>query len=192
MNIRHLLISATLVVAFLLGGLFAVARPTEASNQWSNWHWRRTGDRLYLRVQDTTSSTLYPRIVAEAVANWNYPSHPLVLYLRPYCITIFGWTLCFHSIHAESGYYGSTGWRGLATLNGTDGDHITHAKTQLNNSYIASDPDTDKLHVACQEIGHDLGLDHRVSSDSCMVSGGSGAYPDSHDYSVLGSITHQH
>lgn len=62
-----------------------------------------------------------------------------------------------------SDLYGYRGWLGVATI-WANGDHITQATTKLNDSYYTSasynTPGWRDL-VACQEIGHDFGLDHQ-------------------------------
>ena len=57
-------------------------------------------------------------------------------------------------------YYGYTGWAGL----GQYCWHCDHLHSRLNHTYINGG---DRA-IACQEIGHNIGLDHAPSGD-CMA-----------------------
>ena len=107
--------------------------------------------------------------------------------------------------------YGQRGWLGIASISITGGTHITSGTTKLNDSYF----DTAQYNtaawrslVACQEIGHDFGLDHQDTNfnnanlGTCMdytnaPSGGtlngfnygpSNEHPNTHDYDELVTI----
>ena len=59
--------------------------------------------------------------------------------------------------------YGRRGWLGIASIWLTNG-HISQATTKLNDSYHDHAPYNQaawRSLVACQEIGHDWGLDHQ-------------------------------
>ena len=66
--------------------------------------------------------------------------------------------------------YGFNGWLGLATIY-INGCVITKASSKINDTYMqsASYSQTNIDHVACQEVGHTLGLDHnRNATNTCM------------------------
>jgi hypothetical protein len=103
--------------------------------------------------------------------------------------------------------YGQRGWLGIATI-WLSNNHISQAVTQLNDTYFNMaryNTAAWRALVACQEIGHDWGLDHQdetfdnVNLGTCMdytnaPSGGvyngfnygpSNEHPNKHDYDEL-------
>ncbi len=63
----------------------------------------------------------------------------------------------------------SSGWLGRATVGVGDEGHIRDPLVEMNAIKLASYSDIASAHVACQELGHALGLDHqRMVTDSCM------------------------
>lgn len=64
------------------------------------------------------------------------------------------------------GYYGNTGWAGLAHASA----HAPDGYAEFNLTYVAGGTAAYKTKVACHELGHLLGLWHE-SGTSCMVSG---------------------
>lgn len=65
--------------------------------------------------------------------------------------------------------------------------HIQKARVRVENGSF-------KRPLLCQEIGHTLGLDHRVATKSCMHqnAAAASASPDRHDYEQLKRQTHAH
>lgn len=77
----------------------------------------------------------------------------------------------FGGMRVYSGSYGSTSWLGIAEIRSVNGCQIRDGRVRLNRSWLDSGSytNTNRRHVACQEIGHLLGLDHdRASTTSCM------------------------
>ncbi len=72
------------------------------------------------------------------------------------------------NIHVYDGYYGYTGWSGLAQLNWDGNNHMTWSDAKTNYSYGNSA--WFNRGVFCQEIGHALGLDHS-NDGGCMGLG---------------------
>ena len=73
--------------------------------------------------------------------------------------------------------YGQNGWLGIAGISIDSAGHILLGYTKLNDTYFAWDfynTPAWKQSVVCQELGHNLGLDHQdvdfnnLSLDSCM------------------------
>ena len=60
--------------------------------------------------------------------------------------------------------YGFNGWLGIAGISIDAAGHIVTGYTKLNDSYFSTStynlPDW-KQSVACQELGHNIGLDHQ-------------------------------
>jgi hypothetical protein len=94
--------------------------------------------------------------------------------------------------NAYNGYYGSTGWLGIAEIQRYSGCTVLQGRSRLNQSYLdnGSYSRTNKKHVACQEIGHLFGLQHnRGSSTTCMNDTILTApQPNSHDRDLINSI----
>lgn len=91
------------------------------------------------------------------------------------------------------GAYGINGWLGLATISNINNCVIGSGRAQLNDSYLRSSSysQTNIDHVACQEVGHNFGLNHnRSASDTCMNDTilTAGNRINSHDFSQLSSI----
>lgn len=74
-------------------------------------------------------------------------------------------------MHLMDGDYGRTGWSGLASQS----FHDNHGHVQYNLFYLRAASDKFTRGVACQEMGHILGLDH--GGHDCMVAGYQGKYP---------------
>lgn len=183
-----------LVLAAVLAG---VAAPVVASHSWSNYHWKRTTDKLAVPTGDNVSPT-WDAYLVTAVADWNRSDvilSPLVAGSSnpKRCGAVAG------TIQVCNSRYGRTGWLGIASIWLSEG-HISQGTTKLNDTYF----DTAKYNtpawralVTCQEIGHDYGLGHQDedfntdSTASCMdytnVPEGN-EHPDAHDYEQLLAI----
>ena len=94
--------------------------------------------------------------------------------------------------NAFNGFYGSTGWLGIAELRSVSGCIVRNGRARLNQSYLdnGSYSRTNKKHVACQEVGHLFGLNHnRGSSTTCMNDTILTApQPNTHDRDLINSI----
>lgn len=94
-------------------------------------------------------------------------------------------------INAYNGYYGGTGWLGIAEIRGYSGCTIRNGRARLNQSYLdnGSYSRTNKKHVACQEVAHLFGLGHnRGSTTTCMNDTILYApYPNTHDRDLINS-----
>lgn len=138
-----------------------------AATQWGNYHWANNGTGVTLHIQHTfRNGADWQQWYNEARSNWGNTSNTRITLIdngswsgtsTKKCNPIAG------EILVCSDAYGQRGWLGIATI-WANGDHITQATTKLNDTYYASSyyntPGWRDL-VACQEIGHDFGLDHQ-------------------------------
>jgi len=189
----------TLVViggAVLLGAFAATA---SANHQWGTYHWGRTANPVPLTLIDTTSSA-WTSYVNTAKIDWD--SSTMLALTRTTgtanrrCSPVAG------KLQVCNNSYGNNGWLGLASIwlvSGTD--HIAQATTKFNDTYFNTSTynnPNERAHVACQEIGHDFGLDHQDTSgadfNTCMdyfsntgANAGStdGTHPNTGDYDEL-------
>jgi hypothetical protein len=206
-------------VALAAGTAVLALTPASANHSWSDYHWaRQTAGHLSLKV-NTSVTSAWSSYVVTAVQDWDTPvkdqdnltgpdiltltRNPVTVNARK-CNPITGQALvCNYA-------YGQRGWLGLASIWIDSSDHITRATTKLNDSYYkpGSSYDTPawRAIVACQEIGHDFGLDHQDENFSntnlgtCMdytndptgTAGTNGTKantkPNYHDYEELGII----
>jgi len=181
--------------------------PASATNSWNGYHWAGNGQNLTVLV-NTAITSQWNQSVATSISDWNQ-STELTLNSQAAaadakkCSPIAGQVLVCNAS------YGKRGWLGIANIwleSGTK--HITQATTKLNDSYFNSAPYNSapwRALVACQEIGHDWGLDHQdetfnnVNLGTCMdytnaPAGGvvngfnygpSNQHPNTHDYDEL-------
>ena len=93
------------------------------------------------------------------------------------------------ALYADS--YGFNGWAGLASIS-VRGKTITKGTSKLNNSYL-SDTSTytfdDVKIVACQEVGHDFGLDHDFTGTvTCMNYSWNSSAPSAHNFDMINNV----
>lgn len=132
------------VAVFVLSTLPALA------HQWGCW--RQPNTSVVTRNTAALSSQ-----AAAALNEWNNEtclSIPLVNYHTE--VSVF------------DGYYGSTGWAGLASIESYSGCNILHCHARVNRSYSYSS--NGYRGIFCQEVGHCFGLDH--SNDGGCMGGG--------------------
>jgi len=196
-----------LVACVALGAI----APASANHSWGGYHWAGDGSNVTIKV-NTSITSQWNTSVADSISDWN-GSNELTLNTASSsaspkkCSPIAGQILVCNSA------YGNRGWLGIASIWLTSG-HISQATTKLNDSYFNSaqyNTPAWRALVACQEIGHDFGLDHQdetfnnVNLGTCMdytnapdggVVGGfnygpSNRHPNSHDYQEL-SVIYNH
>lgn len=201
-----------LAAAVALGAI----APASASHSWNGYHWAGNGSSVALRVNLSIASkwgSATTGAVGGSITDWKQSSE-LSLTAQAVsrdpkkCSPIAGQVLVCNAA------YGRRGWLGIASIwlqSGTK--HITQATTKLNDSYHDYAPYNSaawRSLVACQEIGHDWGLDHQDETfdnrnlGTCMdytnaPAGGrlqpngfdygpSNEHPNSHDYAELSTI----
>jgi hypothetical protein len=161
MNSKRNALSA--LVALVTVGL---ASGSLADHSWGNYHWARTTSSFDLTVINSTTSE-WDDHVAQAVNDW---SRSQVLDLvhdtngdtssktRRQCRGGDG------SLRICNLAYGNTGWLGIAGISIDSNGHITTGYTKLNDTYFSTsyyNNQSWKQSVTCQELGHNIGLDHQ-------------------------------
>ncbi len=181
MNIRRaivgwvMVLAITLVLGFPLGAW--------ATHRWGCWKYANysiswynggTGDYWYIYNEEARTDS----------NSWhNYTD----ISLNP--VSAAGST---DHANAYNGYYGATGWLGLAEIRGYSGCTVYNGRARLNQTYLdnGSYTRTNKKHVACQEVGHLFGLGHNTGSTTTCMNDTilSAPQPNSHDQSLINSI----
>ena len=135
-----------------------------ANHAWSSYHWARTNNPASLTVVNSTVG--WDGYVVNALADWSQSDKIDFVQIagatgdkeRRQCRSPLG------QIRICNLSYGNNGWLGIAGISlDTDG-HIVTGYTKLNDWYFnLSYYDTDdwRQSVMCQELGHDIGLDHQ-------------------------------
>jgi hypothetical protein len=189
--------SALVLAAIIALGFGAVV---SADHAWGPYHWARTTSSFNLTIVNSTTGDWDP-YVARAVSDWSDsgalnmvedPDGSTADKDRRRCSAPAG------QVRICNLAYGFNGWLGIAGISiDTDG-HIVSGYTKLNDSYFSTasynKPDW-KQSVACQELGHNVGLGHQdedfgnTSLLSCMdYQNPPFEYPNDHDYNQLASI----
>jgi hypothetical protein len=182
--------------------------PASANNSWGGYHWAGNGSNVTIKV-NTAITGQWTTSVGGSIADWN-SSNELTLNSATSSAATRKCNPVAGQILVCNGSYGQRGWLGIASIWLTGG-HISKATTKLNDTYFNqtfyNTPGWRAL-VACQEVGHDFGLDHQdetfnnVNLGTCMdytnapdggVVGGfnygpANRHPNTHDYQELNII----
>src|SRR3982751_4245836 len=142
-----------------------------ASHSWNDYHWARTTDQFTLQLGDNLTSADWRSHLAQASTDWNnHGKTPLLTAIvagqsNRRCSMVAGTTqVC-------NGTYGNNGWLGLASINITDGTHITQGSAKMNDTYFNTatyNNTNEREHVMCQEVAHTFGLDHQSTDGSSL------------------------
>jgi hypothetical protein len=185
--------------ATLFCALITTSLAVNAGHSWGNYHWARTSNSFDLTVINSTTSS-WDSYVNDAVADW---SDSVVLNMVQEDVSTR--SLDRRKCNGGEGTlricnlaYGQNGWLGIAGISIDADGHITTAYTKLNDTYFSwayYNKDDWKQSVVCQELGHDLGLNHQdenfnnASLFSCMdYQDPPYEYPNTHDYDQLVAI----
>ena len=140
----------------------AVAGVALAFHAWGPYHWARTSNPFTLKLGDNVSSA-WDVALLTASNDWSTSTvlnAPIVAGATnpKNCKAVAG------RVEVCNSKYGNNGWLGVAQIWVTGGEHITKGTVKLNDTYFNTakynTPAWRNL-VACQEIGHTLGLDHQ-------------------------------
>lgn len=154
MILRWKSVAATLVVLSLLAANISVA----SAHNWGSWHWNKTGSQIIIRQYQSGGTTA--QIEAARLDAWNKIG------------ILYNYRATTHTdVSVFDGYYGATGWAGLASIESWSGSHILHAHARYNKSYSYSTWYIQGIY--CQEVFHTYGFDHD-NTGGCM---GLGYYP---------------
>lgn len=171
-----------------------------ADHSWGNYHWARTTNSFDLILVNSTTAD-WDGYVDVAVADWSNssklmfaqdPNGSTSRQVRRKCDAADG------QVRICNLAYGQNGWLGIAGISIDQQDHILRGYTKLNDTYFTMsfyNNDAWKQSVTCQELGHDLGLDHQdedfnnTSLFTCMdYQNPPYEYPNPHDYDQLATI----
>jgi hypothetical protein len=178
----------------------AIAAPTFAQHAWSDYHWARTTTSFDLSITNSTTSD-WDSYVTGAISDWSASSKLNMVEetngstssrIRRQCEGGNG------KVRICNLAYGFNGWLGIAGISIDSNGHITTGYTKLNDSYfntITYDHPEWRRSVACQELGHNVGLGHQdedfnnTSLFTCMdYQDSPHEFPNQHDYEQLDSI----
>ena len=180
-------------------GVLASVPTLVANHSWGNYHWARTTSSFNLTVVNSTTPD-WDSYVGRAVADWSDSAQLNMVQAngstsdrdRRQCRAPGG------AVRIYNQAYGFTGWLGVAGISIDAGGHIVTGYTKLNDSYFSQgyyNSDDWKQSVTCQELGHNVGLDHQdenfnnTSLFSCMdYQDPPFEFPNAHDYEQLAAI----
>ncbi len=187
------LIRITLILAL-------ISMPVFADHSWATYHWARTTNSFDLTIVNSTTSDWDP-YVSRAMGDWSGSSKINMVEdasddtssrTRRKCNGPTG------QVRICNLAYGQNGWLGIAGISLDNEGHIVTGYTKLNDTYFSMAYYNQfdwKQSVTCQELGHNIGLDHQdedfdnQSLFSCMdYQDPPYEYPNAHDYEQLDTI----
>lgn len=169
---------------------------SHADNAWNDYHWATKESSFVLKVIDSTT-TDWDNELIQSLVEWSQSAAVNLVIdssddtkkTRKRCKMVLG------QMRVCNAAYGFNGWLGMATIGLDSNGHIDQGTAKMNDSYTSywAIPG-EKDHVACQEIGHVLALNHTTtdgsSQSSCMDYSAdlSSQWPNTHDLNMLLSI----
>jgi len=173
--------------------LGSLALTAYAAHSWGVYHWARTTNPFTLKLGDNVSSA-WDDYLSTTSADWSLSS---VL-----DTTIVSGSTDPRKCRATSGRvevcnakYGFNGWLGVAQIWINSDGHIVKGTTKVNDSYFNTStynkPGWRNL-VMCQEIGHNLGLDHQDEVSGNTNLGSCMDYTNDPDGTLYGQLSNEH
>ena len=189
----------TRTVVLTLALTAALTTTVQGDHAWGPYHWARTTRTFTLTVVNSTTSPWHS-YVSMALADWSRSG--IVGFAevagstsnrdRQQCRPPAG------QVRICNLEYGFNGWLGVAGITVDGEGHILTAYTKLNDTYFNTGyygSGDWRQSVACQELGHDLGLDHQdedfdnLTLETCMdYQDPPWPFPNAHDYDQLVTI----
>lgn len=195
-SIRLVRVAATTALA----AAAAFGAELVADHRWNGYHWARTTASFDLTVINSTTAN-WDGYVTRATQDWSQsqvlnldedPTGSITTKDRRQCRAPNG------AVRICNLEYGFTGWLGIAGISLDNNGHIVRGYTKLNDSYFNTSTYNRadwKQSVTCQELGHNIGLDHQdenfnnQSLFSCMdYQNPPYEFPNAHDYDELEEI----
>lgn len=170
-----------MALAFMLAALVG-ATAASASHRWGCWKYAN----YYIRWYNGASGSYYNYYQQEAKTDSNSWDSYTDLSLPQ--VSSAGTS---DHVNAYAGFYGGTGWLGLASIQRASGCTVLQGNAYLNRSYLDSGySSTNIKHVACQEVGHLFGLQHNTSANNTCMNDTilTAPYPNSHDRDLINSL----
>ncbi len=203
---KKILSAASMVFALAL-----LTSTTNADNSWGPYHWARMASPFNLTVVNSTTSD-WDGYVTQALIDWSVSDKLNMVQdpndgstskkVRRQCKAPSG------QVRICNLAYGQTGWLGIAGISIDANNHITKGYTKLNDTYFSMifyNNFSWKQSVTCQELGHNVGLDHQdvdfnndplldlLGVGSCMdYQNPPFAQPNTHDYLQLDETIYAH
>jgi hypothetical protein len=137
-----------------------------ADHAWGTYHWARTTASFDLRVINSTTPE-WDQYVSAATDDWSSsdvlnmiedPNGDTATKTRRQCSAPDG------QVRICNLAYGNTGWLGIAGISLDTNGHIVRGYTKLNDTYFTTayyNSADWRQSVTCQELGHNVGLDHQ-------------------------------
>lgn len=156
--------------------------------------WSNNGHGLQLEVLNALTSDWDPYFT-QAMYNWAYGVSPTSLVLTltnttadPSCTSVDG------VLKVCNSDYGETGWKGIneCSINGLN--QIVASVAKMNEFYLSSAGDGEKLYTMCHECGHGWGLGHQdenfynLDLGTCMdyvLDPDNNQKPNARDFEIL-------
>ncbi|MDT8319396.1 MAG: hypothetical protein RQ826_02590 [Xanthomonadales bacterium] len=175
---------------------FGMVSSASAEHSWGDYHWARMSSSFDLQIINSTTADWDPH-VSFAIDDWSTSGVLSMLDVasdtsnktRRQCRGGEG------TVRICNLEYGYNGWLGVAGISIDTNGHITTGYTKLNDSYFNAsyyDNDLWRQSVTCQELGHNVGLDHQdedfgnTTLETCMdYQDPPWPVPNLHDYEQL-------
>jgi len=170
------------------------------SHAWGNYHWGIGGPTEVTLSQNL--SPIWQSYLTSASIDWSR-SRVINTSIIPGTVDVQTCPPAAGTVEVCNAKYGENGWLGMANVWFDDVGQITQATVTFNDTYFDK-PDYSgadwRMYVACHEVGHVLGLNHRDETfsnpnlGSCLdYTNDPGAFPanthpDAFDYEVLETI----